>query len=239
MVSMAKVIVLVDRELPEELVTDWRGVAAGFAGFTGETVDLFLGPAAGLVELRGNLEASAFEWELDEVEPTEPAAPINAPMSSAEFVYREDGRPDWSAMWTNFCELALYGGPPHRSEATALQAPIEVPDSFGGSDAVLEIRRGIYETTGLFSEPAEPGWLAVSCHSKRMAAWLAACIIMENVDARCEGERLLVPASADFALKDQIKSVITVVAKTNHYWEAHVAATGGEETLPAAPNRAK
>jgi sirohydrochlorin cobaltochelatase len=197
-----------------------------------------VGEADGLREVRATLESSTHEWELDEVEPGDPAPLANAPMSSADFVYREDGRPDWSAMWTNFCELALYGGPPHRGEETALVAPVEVPADFGASEAVLEIRRGIYETTGLFSEPAEPGWLAVSCHSKRMAAWLAACIIMENVDARCEGERLLVPASSDFGLKDQIKSVITVVAKTNHYWEAHIAATGSDETLPAAPNRA-
>lgn len=235
---MSKVVVLVDGDLAEEMIADWRNVAQGFASFTGETVDLFVGEAAGLHEVRRTLEVSAQRWELDEVEPGEEAAPADAPMSSATFIYREDGRPDWSAMWTNFCELALYGGPPHRSEDTALQAPFEVPVDFGTSDAVLEIRRGIYETTGLFSEPAEPGWLAVSCHSKRMAAWLAACIIMENVDARCEGERLLVPAGSDFALKDQVKSVVTVVAKTNHYWEAHIAATGGDETLPAAPNRA-
>lgn len=235
---MSKVVVLLDSELSEDMVSDWRDVASGFATFSGETVDIFVGSGQGVAEVLAGLEASQHRWELDAVEPGAVPAPANAPMSSAEFVYREDGRPDWSAMWTNFCELALYGGPPHRGEDTALQAPIEVPGDFGTSDAVLEIRRGIYETTGLFSEPAEPGWLAVSCHSKRMAAWLAACIIMENVDARCEGERLLVPASSDFALKDQIKSVITVVAKTNHYWEAHIAATGSDETLPAAP-RAK
>jgi len=56
-----------------------------------------------------------------------------------------------------------------------------------------------------------------------MAAWLCASIILENVDARCEGERLFVPAHASFTLKNQVKSVVTVVAKTHHYWMAHVA----------------
>jgi sirohydrochlorin cobaltochelatase len=59
-----------------------------------------------------------------------------------------------------------------------------------------------------------------------MAAWLCATIILENVDARCDEERLLVPADPGFALADQVKSVITVVAKTHHYWSAHITATG-------------
>ena len=84
------------------------------------------------------------------------------------------------------------------------------------------MRRGIWETTGLFAEPAEPGWIAVTCDSTKMAAWLCACIILENVDARCDGEILLLPASPDFQLKNEVKSVITVLAKTNHYWQAHV-----------------
>jgi sirohydrochlorin cobaltochelatase len=57
-----------------------------------------------------------------------------------------------------------------------------------------------------------------------MAAWLCASIILENVDARCEEERLFLPASPEFDLKNEVKSVITVLAKTNHYWQAHVEA---------------
>jgi sirohydrochlorin cobaltochelatase len=90
--------------------------------------------------------------------------------------------------------------------------------------AVEEIQRGIFETTGLESEPSDGGWLAVGCSSPKMAAWLCATILLENVDARCEGDRLLVPASADYALADQVKSVVTVVAKTHHYWQAHATA---------------
>jgi sirohydrochlorin cobaltochelatase len=55
-----------------------------------------------------------------------------------------------------------------------------------------------------------------------MAAWLCATIILENVDARVKGSRLLVPAGPGFVLEDQVKSVITVVAKTHHYWQEHL-----------------
>ena len=36
----------------------------------------------------------------------------------------------------------------------------------------------------------------------------------------------LVPAGPDYELADQVKSIITVVAKTHHYWQAHIV--GGE-----------
>jgi len=155
-------------------------------------------------------------------------APLPRPapaMSSATFLWRDDGRPDWSGMWTTFCELALYGGPPQRGAESALRAP-------GGHAAdsdramLAEMRRGIQETTGLYAESAEPGWLAVTCESPRMAAWMCAAIILENVAARVDDERLLVPAGPGYQLKDEVKSIITVVAKTHHYWSAHVAAAG-------------
>jgi sirohydrochlorin cobaltochelatase len=145
-----------------------------------------------------------------------------APMSSAPFIWREDGLPDWSSMWQSFCDLALYGGPPHRGDENALKAPVAGGASDPQSETLAEIRRGIWETTGLFSEPAEAGWISVTCQSPKMAAWLCACIILENVEARCEEKRLLLPASPDFDLKNEVKSVITVLAKTHHYWQAHV-----------------
>lgn len=222
---MPRVLVLVDRELPEQALADWQEVTQSFANFQGEPVTLALGDAGSLQMASASLHATG-KWELQEVAPAETEAK-NAPMSSADFVWREDGRPDWAAMWTNFCELALYGGPPHRGEAEALLAP-EITDAIDPkADAMMEIRRGIYETTGLFAEPAEPGWMKVSCRSPKMAAWLCATILLENVEARCDGDYLYLPASPDFALTNEVKSVITVLAKTNHYWEAHIASTGG------------
>jgi len=41
-------------------------------------------------------------------------------------------------------------------------------------EMLAEMRRGIRETTGLYAESAEPGWLAVTCESPRMAAWMCA-----------------------------------------------------------------
>jgi hypothetical protein len=39
-----------------------------------------------------------------------------------------------------------------------------------------------------------------------------------------DDDRLRLPAGPGFTLKDEVKSIITVVAKTHHYWSAHVAA---------------
>ena len=170
--------------------------------------------------------AATLPAERREIIEPDPAGPA-APMGSAPFVWRPDGRPDWRAMWTSFCELALFGGPPHRGPESALGAAAGTGERVRRApDAVAEIRRGIWETTGLYSEPAAPGWLAVTCDSPRMAAWLCATIILENVEARFDEERLLVPADPGFALEDQVKSVITVVAKTHHYWTAHIAGGG-------------
>jgi hypothetical protein len=153
------------------------------------------------------------------------APPSSGPgaMSSAPFAWR-DGRPDWGAMWTTFCELALYGGPPQRGPGQALRAP-EAADQPATSSAEMlaEMQRGIRETTGLEAEPGDPGWIAVTCESPRMAAWLCAAIILENVDARVDGARLLLPAGPNFLLEDQVKSLVTVMAKTHHYWREHLA----------------
>ena len=53
---------------------------------------------------------------------------------------------------------------------------------------LAELERGILETTGLAAAPAGPGLIAIRCESPRMAAWLCAAIILENVDARVEGD---------------------------------------------------
>lgn len=147
-----------------------------------------------------------------------PAAPA---MAAAEIRFREDGLPDWGAMWQEYCGLALFGGPPHRSDDNAVRA---VPAVSAGApaeayDPIEEIARGVVETTGLTATGSE-GWVAVRCESPKMAAWMAASIILENVEARCDGDRLLVPALPTFTLEGEVKSVITVVAKVHHYWKA-------------------
>ncbi len=135
--------------------------------------------------------------------------------------YREDGSVDWGTMWESFCVLAQEGGPPHRS--TMLHAPDGAdPESAGYRFAAAEIIRGIHEVSGLSASAAEPGWIAIRCHSAGMARWLHEAIEQECVQARADGALLFVPVGEHYALKGEIKNVITVVAKTTHYWREHL-----------------
>jgi hypothetical protein len=55
-----------------------------------------------------------------------------------------------------------------------------------------------------------------------MTGWLLRAIVMENVAARGEGLSLDLPAAPHFRLEKEIKNVITVIAKTSHYWLEHM-----------------
>ena len=75
----------------------------------------------------------------------------------------------------------------------------------------------------LDAEPSPiPGWVRVICSNAGMAGWLLRAIVMENVSARSAGARLDVPAAPHFRLGKEIKNVVTVVAKTSHYWLGHM-----------------
>jgi Ni2+-binding GTPase involved in maturation of urease and hydrogenase len=157
-------------------------------------------------------------------------------MAAASFVWRADGRPDWGVMWASFCDLALHGGPPHRGSAHALPGPAPTdPAPSSDPDMLRELRRGILETTGLIAEATSTGWLTVTCASPEMAEWLRAAIVLENVAARAEGRHLLLPAGPRFTLADEVKSVITVMAKTHHYWTAHLPLGYAASPAPATP----
>jgi hypothetical protein len=220
-----RVILTLDSQLPPDVLDSCRQACLDLADYLGEPILLATLESELVDDMRAWTYLKTQGQGLEGVEPGMGAAPpvSAAPMAAAPFVYRDDGRPDWGAMWGTFCELALYGGPPHRGEDSALLAPDAANGDFELNEMIAEMRRGIMETTGLYSEPAPPSWMAVTCHSKRMAAWMAAAIILENVDARCEDEILYVPCGRDFELQNQVKSVITVVAKVNHYWQAHIA----------------
>jgi|SRR5579859_6893267 len=144
-----------------------------------------------------------------------------APMSSAPMKFSADGQVDWGNMWDSFCVLAQAGGPPHRGTRLA---PNAVPDAADPNYvwASTEISRGITAVSGLSVRPAGPGWLAVECGSAGMARWLADAIEAENVAARAEGQHLWLPVDGNFRLDGEIKNVITVVAKTTHYWQQHL-----------------
>lgn len=151
--------------------------------------------------------------------PVAPAGvPSPQPMSSAPMRYAADGAVDWGTMWDSYCALAWDGGPPHRG--TMLDAEIESdPEHADYRAAVSEIIRGIAAVSGLTAVPSTTGWIAVHCPSASMAGWLCAAIVQENVAARAEGFILFVPVGEHFRVEKEIKNVITVVAKTTHYWE--------------------
>jgi sirohydrochlorin cobaltochelatase len=146
-----------------------------------------------------------------------------APMAAAPIRYTADGAVDWGNMWETFCGLAQAGGPPHRG---ALMTGDERADPCDPAyqAVVAEIIRGVGLVSGLSAAAAAPGWVAVHCINAAQARWLADAICAEHVSARAVDDQLLVPAAATYTVKGEIKSVITVIAKTTHYWLVHLPA---------------
>jgi len=197
-----RLVLVIDADLPAAVHQACADLAARLADQAAMPVTVAAAPISRLDALEDSLrrDAAAHRREYAPV-----GRPDSTPMSSATFLWRPDGRPDWGGMWTTFCELALYGGPPQRGAASALRGS---SGSAASSDAEMlaEMRRGIRETTGLHAESAGPGWLSVTCDSPTMAAWMCAAIILENVGARVEDDRLLLPAGPDYGLMDEVKA---------------------------------
>jgi sirohydrochlorin cobaltochelatase len=147
-------------------------------------------------------------------------------MGTAALQFCPDGTVAWDKMWTSFCDLALAGGPPHRGtllEAVSATEALAEPEKY--QRVVAEIERGIRLVTDLPVVPSSvAGWVGVRCDSAEMAIWLMRAIIVENVMVRREGDVLYLPAGPGFTLKREIKNVVTVLAKTAHYWTAHLVA---------------
>ncbi len=148
-------------------------------------------------------------------------------MGSATIDSDQFGEVAWNEIWTSFCDLAMAGGPPHRGrllEAITAEQAIAHPRAYEA--VVAELRRGIELVTGLQTLKGEvPGWIGVVCNHEAMAVWLMRAIIVENVMVRREGHVVFLPAGPDFRVKKEIKNVITSVAKTVHYWRAHMKRT--------------
>ena len=147
------------------------------------------------------------------------------PMGAAGLKFDANGEVAWNEIWTDFCDLALAGGPPHRGELLEPINPaiIEGNESAYG-DVLDELERGIEMVAG--SRPLDrstPGWLGVECDSEEMALWLLRAIIVENVMVRREDKVLYFPVSPEYQLETEIKNIVTVIAKTNHYWDEHLA----------------
>ncbi len=186
----------------------------------------FTGPVEYLSH--GHLHSAQFERRLAQLLPDryrqQPASPTPMP-GAAAMRFAGDGTVAWDEMWTDFCDLALAGGPAHRDILLEPVAPEVVRSNPDGYAAVVsELARGIELITGLaVKRDAEPGWIGVVCRDEEMALWMLRAIIVENVSVRRTGPVLYLPAGPDFRLENEIKNVITVVAKTHHYWTEHVA----------------
>lgn len=172
-----------------------------------------------LEELDARLRTVLPEPYQDSYETMQPVS-----MGSAGLKFDEDGRVAWGEIWGSFCDLAMAGGPPHKG--TLLEPPSQaaIEDQPGRyREVVDEICRGVTMVTDLpADESPMPGWVRVHCYSPAMAGWLMRAIVMENVAARTERVALDMPASPAFRLEKEIKNVVTVIAKTCHYWLGHM-----------------
>ena len=170
----------------------------------------------------------AFDIELDSLLPSEYQGRTDEvksqSMGSAQIHTDKFGEVAWDEIWTSFCDLALAGGPPHRGRLLEAITAEQANKDISAYDVVVrEIRRGIEMVTGLETIESEVlGWIGVVCDDEAMAIWLMRAIIVENVMVRREGSVVFLPAGPDFRVKKEIMNFITSVAKTVHYWRAHL-----------------
>src|SRR5215510_6439545 len=94
--SAPRIIVVLETGVSLAVHSACADLAAGLADRTRMPVTLASIPACCLEALRPTLRR-ARESRIRDYAP--------APMSAAPFLLREDGRPDWGAMWGSFCEL--------------------------------------------------------------------------------------------------------------------------------------
>lgn len=147
-----------------------------------------------------------------------------APMRAAGLKFDAGGRVAWNEIWGSFCDLAMAGGPPHKGALlTPGSAPAIAAARAHYDEVVAEVVRGVHMVTGLLTYAAgTPGWVRVECHSEEMAGWLLRAITMENVAVRGHGVAIDLPVAPTFRLEREIKNVVTVIAKTVHYWVGHM-----------------
>ena len=156
----------------------------------------------------------------------DPATRVSAvPMGAAALKYDSEGNVAWDEIWTGFCDLALAGGAPHRG---TLLEPVDeaaiAADPERYAWVLEELERGLGQVTSLpVRRSAVSGWIGLKCTDEEMAIWLLRAIVVENVSVRREENVLWFPAGPDFRLEREIKNVVTVVAKTTHYWQEHIA----------------
>jgi len=153
---------------------------------------------------------------------TDEVKPVS--MGSAPLAFDIDGNVEWDCMWGSFCDLAMAGGPPHKGkllEPGAQESILAEPERY--AMVCDEIVRGVALAARLDAAPSSSrGWLRVRCKNRTMAEWMLRAITMENVSVHLEDDAILLPAGPAFRVEKEIKNVITVAAKTAHYWTSHL-----------------
>jgi hypothetical protein len=158
---------------------------------------------------------SIYRDRTDEVQPVS--------MGSAPLAFDMDGNVAWDRMWGGFCDLAMAGGPPHKGRLLEPGTPESIlAEPVRYAEICDEIVRGIGLAARLKAAPSSSGWVCVQCGNHTMAEWLLRAITMENVSVRLEQDSILLPAGPAFRVEKEIKNVITVIAKTTHYWSGHL-----------------
>lgn len=148
--------------------------------------------------------------------------PSSAPMASAPMVYNTDGSVAWDKMWDTFCALASTGGPPHRGQMLTASTQPEDTTSPTYQRVVEEVIRGIELVSGHRAFHAKAGWVGVRCSTSAHALWLSEQIIQENVESYAAADCFYVPVTSTYTTTGEIKNIITVIAKTTHYWQDHL-----------------
>src|SRR3954470_5839245 len=174
---------------------------------------------AALEEIDFRLRILLPEEYQDSYETLEPV-----PMRAAGLLFDTDGKVAWDRIWGSFCDLAMAGGPPHKGSLLAAGTPAAIAAERARYDEVVaETLRGVRMVTRLLAALAPaPGWIRVTCHTEEMAGWLLRAITMENVAVRAHGVAIDLPVAPSFRLEKEIKNVVTVIAKTCHYWLGHM-----------------
>lgn len=146
-------------------------------------------------------------------------------MGTAALKYDAEGKVAWGEIWGSFCNLAMAGGPPHKGKLLEPASEAEVAASLQRyRDVVQEACRGIRLATDLAVDRSDsPGWIQMFCHSETMAEWMVRAIVVENVSARLAGTSVMLPAGPSYRIGKEIKNIVTVVAKTSHYWAHHMS----------------
>ena len=129
-------------------------------------------------------------------------APVDrAPMPAADLVYDDEGQVAWDRIWSDFCDLAWAGGPPHRLTTLTGAGREEIASNRAAYDLVMaELERGLTMITRWpVRSDLEDGVIGLVCPNPDAADWLWNAIKAENIDVCLSGRRtLLLPAGPSF-----------------------------------------